>query len=83
MTDEEVKKLFAAYGNIYSLVLIKNEKIAQQFGFVCYDDEKKVNKEYGPACACQAIEKLNGHQFEGSDLKLYVGPAMKKVERDI
>lgn len=55
-TDDQVKKLFEPYGAIKSLILYKND--IGQFGFVCYDDPNKVNKEYGPACANKAIEGL-------------------------
>ena len=55
-TDDQVKKLFEPYGAIKSLILYKND--IGQFGFVCYDDPAKVNKEYGPACANKAIEGL-------------------------
>lgn len=56
-TNDDVKKLFGAYGNIKSLVLKKNE--IGQFGFVCFDDPNNADKEYGPKCAAEAIEKLN------------------------
>jgi len=58
MTDEQVRALFEAYGNIQSLVLKKDENIkSYQFGFVCYndpkfqEDPKSADKEYGPKCA--------------------------------
>ena len=82
MSQDEVKNLFAQFGNIKSLVLKSHEKITDgQFGFVCYDDEKG-NKEYGPECAQKAIEGLNGKDM-GNGLKLYVKHAMKKTERAI
>jgi len=49
MSDENVKALFAPFGNIKSLVLQKNE--IGQFGFVCFDDPEGKDKEYGPKCA--------------------------------
>ena len=79
-TDAEIKSMFAAYGNIKSLVLLKNE--IGQYGFVCYDDPKGVNKEYGPECAAKAIEGLNGQDM-GNELKLYVRHAMKKSDREL
>jgi hypothetical protein len=79
-TDTEIKAMFAAFGNIKSLVLLKND--IGQYGFVCYDDPKEVNKEYGPECAAKAIEGLNGQDM-GNELKLYVRHAMKKTERDL
>jgi polyadenylate-binding protein len=79
-SDDDVKKLFGQYGNIKSLVLKKNE--FGQYGFVCYDDPKGVNKEYGPECAIKAIEALSGKDL-GDDHKLYVKHALNKSERDI
>ena len=79
-TDAEIKAMFAAYGNIKSLVLLKND--IGQYGFVCYDDPKGVSKEYGPECAAKAIEGLNGQDM-GNELKLYVRHAMKKSDREL
>jgi len=79
-TDEEIKAKFAEFGNIKSLVMLKNE--IGQYGFVCYDDPKEVSKEYGPECATKAIEGLNGQDM-GNELKLYVRHAMKKGEREL
>lgn len=79
-TDAEIKAMFAAFGNIKSLVLLKNE--IGQYGFVCYDDPKGVSKEYGPECAAKAIEGLNGNEM-GNELKLYVRHAMKKSDREL
>ena len=79
-TDAEIKAMFAAFGNIKSLVLLKND--IGQYGFVCYDDPKGVSKEYGPECAAKAIEGLNGQDM-GNELKLYVRHAMKKSDREL
>lgn len=80
MSEKKVKKMFAAYGNIKSIALMKNN--IGQFGFVCYDDPKGVNKEYGPDCAAKAIEALSGKEMD-YELKLYVRQAMKKTEREL
>jgi RNA recognition motif-containing protein len=79
-TDADVKAMFAAYGNIKSLVLQKNP--IGQYGFVCYDEPEGVNKEYGPECAAKAIEGLHGQDM-GNELKLYVRAAMKKTDREL
>jgi RNA recognition motif-containing protein len=71
--------MFAAYGNIKSLVLQKNE--IGQFGFVCYDDKEGKDKEYGPKCAGEAIAALHGKDMP-NNLKLYVRAAMKKQDRE-
>ena len=79
-TDAEIKAMFAAFGNIKSLVLLKNDM--GQYGFVCYDDPKGDSKEYGPECAQKAIDGLNGMDM-GNELKLYVRHAMKKSDREL
>jgi polyadenylate-binding protein len=79
-SDAEIKALFAAFGNIKSLVLLKND--IGQYGFVCYDDPKGLNKEYGPECAQKAIDGLHGKEM-GGELKLYVRHAMKKTDREL
>lgn len=53
-TQAQVHDLFSPFGYIKSLVLQEHEKFGQ-FCFVCYDDEKGINKEYGPECAEKAI----------------------------
>jgi polyadenylate-binding protein len=80
MAEKLVKKMFSAFGNIKSLILMKND--IGQFGFVCYDDPKGLNKEYGPDCAQKAIDSLSGKDM-GNDLILYVRQAMKKNDREL
>ena len=79
-TDAQIKDMFQAFGNIKSLVLMKNN--IGQYGFVCYDDPEGKNKEYGPECAQKATDGLSGKEM-GDDLKLYVRHAMKKSDREI
>jgi len=88
MTDAQVRELFKPFGTIKSLFLNKNERVENsQFGFVCYDDEKGVNKEYGPECCQNAITELNGRVLgkdaKGQEIKLYIRHALKKAERQI
>lgn len=71
--------MFSPYGEIKSIVLLKNE--IGQFGFVCYDDPNCINKEYGPECANRAIEELNDKDI-GNNNKLFLRPALKKVDRE-
>lgn len=79
MTEESVRSLFSKYGNIKSIVLMKNP--IGQFGFICFEDPKGISKEYGPSCAKKAIEELNETTLEGGN-KLYVRHALKKAERE-
>ena len=56
MSDEEVRAMFEPHGTIQSLCLKKDEAVKNyQFGFVCYNDEAKKDREYGPKCAQAAI----------------------------
>lgn len=63
-TEQELRKLFEPYGSIKSIAIRTNS--IGTFGFVCYDDPKGVNKEYGPQCAQKAIDALNGFEMGGS-----------------
>jgi len=87
-SDAQVKEIFAPFGTIKSLVLMKNDKVENsQYGFVCFDDEKGVNKEYGPECCQNAITELNnrvvGKDAKDAEIKLYVRHALKKTERQM
>jgi len=81
MTDVEVRSLFGECGHIKSLVLMKNEY--GQYGFVCFDDPKGENAEYGPQCAQAAIDKLHGKKMSSDpEVCLYVRHALKKSDRE-
>lgn len=80
MTVDEVRKLFEPFGEIKSIVMMKNE--IGQYGFVCYDDPKNISKEYGPECANKAIEALNDKEVSENN-KLFLRPALKKADRDM
>lgn len=79
MTAEEVTEMFKPFGEIKSLVLMKNE--IGQFGFVCYEDPQLINKEYGPECANKAIEALNDKEVS-KNVRLFLRPALKKADRE-
>jgi RNA recognition motif-containing protein len=81
--EDQIKEMFKQFGEIKSLHLMKNQ--IGQIAFVCYDDPKGINKEYGPECAQKAIDQLNGKELEGAAVgqKLYVRHAMKKSDREI
>ena len=55
-TEEQIKALFAPFGNIKSCITTKNNEIQGQFGFVCYEDPK--DKMHGPKAVNAACEKL-------------------------
>jgi polyadenylate-binding protein len=80
MKVDEVRKLFEPFGEIKSLVLMKNE--IGQYGFVCFDDPKNISKEYGPECANKAIEALNEKEISENN-KLFLRPALKKADREM
>ena len=79
MVDADIKSMFAAYGNIKSLVLLKNN--IGRYGFVCYDDPNGAIQNYGAECCSKAIEGLNGKDM-GSELKLHVSLAIKKSDKE-
>ena len=77
-SEDKVKEVFSAYGNISSLFLQKHS--IGKFAFVCYGSKDESDREYGPRCAAQAVEAMDGKEFEGK--QLYVKPALKKHERE-
>lgn len=78
--EDQVRELFVPYGRIESLYVSKNDKGA--YAFVCFNAEDKNDREYGPKCAGDAVEGLNGKDM-GNGKKLYVKEALKKSEREI
>ena len=82
--EAEVRELFSQYGRIESLHFGRNERGA--YAFVCFDSEDRSDREYGPKCAENAVQALNGQdQVNGIklvDKKLYVKEALKKRDRE-
>ena len=69
--EEKLKELFAPFGNINSLVVMKDETgRSKGFGFVNYESHES---------AARAVEELNGQTL--GDRDIYVARAMKKSER--
>lgn len=84
-SEEDVKQLFSQFGRIESMKYMVNDK--GPFAFICFNSEDKMDREYGPKCAQEAVAKLNGESvINGITLpdnkKLYVKEALKKTERD-
>ena len=77
--EEKVRKVFSEYGRIASVYLASHEN--GPYAFVCYEASDVADREYGPRCAAEAVEKLNDKEFEG--MKLYVRPGLKKGEREL
>ena len=70
--EEQMKELFAPFGIISSLVVMKDETgRSKGFGFVSYESHES---------AARAVDELNGKTF--GDREIYVGRAMKKSERN-
>ncbi len=61
-TDEDLRSLFATYGNVLSAKVVEDRETGRSrgFGFV----------EMDSADAVQAIEALNGQNFQGRDLRV-------------
>ncbi|KAJ9166859.1 hypothetical protein P3X46_021555 [Hevea brasiliensis] len=71
-TDEDLKKIFGAYGTITSAVVMKDQNGKSRcFGFVNFQN---------PDAAAAAAEKLNGATIN-NDKAWYVGRAQSKAER--
>ena len=63
VTEDKLKELFASYGEIEEVVLIKDKFSGRSkgFGFVTLTDEEAAKK---------AIEEMNGKDIEGRELKV-------------
>jgi len=83
-TEQDVRNLFEQYGRVESLVFKENDK--GSYAFICYNSDKKDDREYGPACAERAVLELhNADEVNGiplTDKKLYVKEALKKSDRE-
>jgi len=77
-SDEELKNLFAPFGNVASLAQMDHAN--GKFAFVCYMSEDKNDHQYGPEKAFEAIEALNGRDM-GDGKILYVKPALAASRR--
>jgi len=71
-SEDEVRELFAAYGTVTSVALIKDKVTGQPrgFGFVEMASDSEANT---------AIEALNGRDFGGR--KLAINPARPREDR--
>jgi len=79
MPEAEVKKLFAPFGDIKSLVLFKNE--IGQYGFVCYEDKTGKDKKHGHNAVEEAMKTLTDKDM-GNGLKMYLRNFLNKEERE-
>jgi len=57
------------------------------YAFICFNSEDRMDREYGPRCAQEAVAKLNGESMiNGESLpdnkKLYVKEALKRTDRE-
>lgn len=61
-TAEEIRRLFAAYGNVHSVRLIMDpgSGMSRGFGFLEMNDDD----------AAKAIEELDGTEFEGQEIRV-------------
>ncbi|GFM34451.1 RNA-binding protein [Desulfovibrio subterraneus] len=61
-TDDDLRSLFSNYGNVLSAKVVEDRETGRSrgFGFVEMDN----------ADALQAIEALNGQNFQGRDLRV-------------
>ncbi len=75
-TDDDLKKLFAKYGQITSAIVSKDDKgQCKGFGFVCFANESEADLAY---------KDMNENSFSFPNLSpIYVNYTMKKQERKI
>jgi RNA recognition motif-containing protein len=59
VTDDEMRALFAPFGNITSLYKGTSEKEGKHFYFICFGSTNKNDIEYGPRAAAEAVNKLH------------------------
>lgn len=72
-TKEDLVKIFGAYGNITSaVIMVGMDGKSRCFGFINFES---------PDDAARAVEELNGKKI--NDKEWYVGRAQKKSEREI
>ena len=84
-SEQDVHKLFSTFGRIESMKFMTNDK--GPYAFICFNSEDKQDREYGPKCAQEAVEKLNGESTVNGVLlpdnkKLYVKEALKRTDRE-
>jgi RNA recognition motif-containing protein len=79
MSEGDVKKLFAPFGDIKSLV-VKTHEFGKH-GFVCYDDKTGKNKMHGTEAVQNAIKNLQDKDM-GNGMKLYIRAFLNKQERE-
>lgn len=77
-TEANLRQHFSKFGQVQSTFMNKSQ--AGPFAFICFGSDNLNDREYGPKCATKAIEGLNGIEF--GDKTLFVGPALKKSERE-
>jgi polyadenylate-binding protein len=78
-TEEDIRKVFSAYGDITSVFIVRNANGA--FAFVCYGKEG-ADRNYGYECAKRAVQDLHGKPIDATHT-WYVKAALTKVERDL
>ena len=83
-SDDDIRKLFEKHGKISNFALKQNE--FGRYGFVCYDDPEKKDKEYGRQCAKVALETLKDMVMDDKNTKLYIkgflNMEMRKREKE-
>ena len=84
-SEQQVHDLFSQFGRIESMKYMRNDK--GPYAFICFNSEDRMDREYGPRCAQEAVAKLNGESMiNGEPLpenkKLYVKEALKRTDRE-
>jgi len=77
MKEDDIKKLFAPFGSIKSLVVLEND--LGKYGFACYEDTDK--KGSGAEAATRAVAGLQEKDM-GNGQKLYIRHFLTKPQRE-
>ena len=80
MTEEDLKALFSKHGDITSMtraVMKDKDGVEKPLAFICYHKEGDLT--YGPTCALNAVTDLHEKEIDG--FKIYVQPALSKLQR--
>jgi hypothetical protein len=69
---EGVLNLFTPFGKVASSFTKSTDK--GNIYFLCYGSDDAADREYGPKCAEEAVEKMNGKILTEGDKPIYVSP---------
>lgn len=69
--ESEIQRLFEQYGEVKSVRIIKDKETGQSKGFGFVEMEKKED-------AMKALERLNGHELNGRNIRVNLSKSKRK-----